>query len=70
MEGSLVLLVAPGPAHGLAAAPRPSADLIPGTEQSLAVLGFTWNTAHCERCVRMDPRCTFPLSPRREHEWP
>ncbi|WP_217236424.1 hypothetical protein [Streptomyces sp. AC555_RSS877] len=27
-------------------------------------------TAYCERCVRMDPRRTFPLPPRREHNWP
>jgi hypothetical protein len=27
-------------------------------------------TAYCERCVRMDPRRTFPLPPRREHDWP
>ncbi|MFF2165415.1 hypothetical protein ACFVWP_32615 [Streptomyces sp. NPDC058175] len=27
-------------------------------------------TAYCERCVRVDPRRTFPLPPRREHDWP
>lgn len=27
-------------------------------------------TAYCERCVRMDPRRTFSLPPRREHDWP
>ncbi|MEU6511042.1 hypothetical protein [Streptomyces sp. NPDC046942] len=27
-------------------------------------------TAYCERCVRMDPRRSFALPPRREHDWP
>ncbi|MFF8932256.1 hypothetical protein ACF1AO_33890 [Streptomyces longwoodensis] len=27
-------------------------------------------TAYCERCVRMDPRRSFPLPPDREHDWP
>jgi len=27
-------------------------------------------TAYCERCARMDPARTFPMPPRREHDWP
>jgi hypothetical protein len=38
-----VFLVVPDPAHGLVAAPQPSDDLTPATEQALAAQGFTWN---------------------------
>jgi hypothetical protein len=39
-----VFLVVPDPAHGLVAAPRSSDDLTPGTEETLTLQGFAWNS--------------------------